>query len=88
MTPAPARLLAHSEEVLIADKWLFSITVCTDVAGRPWEVVLKCRDRGGREGSDTAMMAADLGISISRMMQGRDAVPAPAAARGDGVDGK
>jgi hypothetical protein len=70
---APARLIAHSEEVLIAAKWQFSITVCTDPEGRPWEVVLKCRDRAGREGSDTATMAADLGIAISRMMNGRPA---------------
>jgi hypothetical protein len=70
---APARLLAHSEEVLIADKWLFLVTICTDPNGRPWEVVLKARDKAGKDGSETAQMAADLGIAISRMMNGRHA---------------
>jgi hypothetical protein len=70
---APARLLAHSEEVLIAGQWQCLITVCADPQGRPWEVVLKMRDRAGKDGSELATMAADLGIAISRMMNGRRA---------------
>jgi hypothetical protein len=78
---APARLLAHSEEITLADKYVCLITVCTDDDGRPWEVVLKMRDKAGKDGSDTATMAADLGIAISRMMSGRPAV-APAVGEG------
>jgi hypothetical protein len=84
MTP-PARLIATSEEVLIADRWVFLVTICTDVDGRPWEVVLKARDKAGKDGSDTSRMASDLGIAISRMMQGRPAAAAPAASGGGGV---
>jgi hypothetical protein len=69
----PNRLQADSEEVLIADRWVFLISVCTDIHGRPYEVVLKARDKAGKDGSDTATMAADLGIAISRMLQGRHA---------------
>lgn len=72
----PNRLQADSEEVLIAGKWRCLITVCTDLAGRPHEVVLKMREAGGKDGSDTATMAADLGIAISRMLQGRHAAGA------------
>lgn len=73
---APARLLAHSEEVLIAEKWVVLITICTDPMNndRPWEVVLKMRSKAGKDGSETARMASDLGICISRMLQGRPAV--------------
>lgn len=70
----PGRLLASSEEIMLADKYVCLITICHDVDGRPWEVVLKMRDKAGKDGSDTATMAADLGIAISRMMQGRDAL--------------
>lgn len=70
---APARLIASSEEIMLADKYVCLVTVCHDADGRPWEVVLKMRDKAGKDGSDTATMAADLGIAISRMMQQRPA---------------
>lgn len=73
MPSLPARLDADSEEIMLAGRWACLLTVCRDKDGRPLEVVIKMRDKAAKSGSDTEIMAADLGIAISRMLQGRRA---------------
>jgi hypothetical protein len=73
MSKPPARLDADSEEVTIAERWQCLITVCRDQTGAPVEVIIKMRDKAAKSGSDTELMAQDLGIAISRMLQRRSA---------------
>lgn len=67
------RLDADSEEVTIAERWQCLITVCRNMDGDPVEVIIKMRDKAAKSGSDTELMAQDLGIAISRMLQRRSA---------------
>ena len=74
MGKPPGRLDADSEEVTIAERWQCLITVCRTPEGAPVEVIIKMRDKAAKSGSDTELMAQDLGIAISRMLQRRSAV--------------
>lgn len=63
------RLQSDTYSAILIGRHLITITVARDAIGHPVEVMLTT---GGKIGSDIDQLLVDLGVSISRAMQGRD----------------
>lgn len=72
MKPA-TRLSAESTEVMLAGVYPACISVARDADGAAVEVVVKARGTAGKSGGGIELILADLGIALSRLLQGRDA---------------
>lgn len=68
----PGRLQAESQEVILAGLYPACISIARDAAGNALEVVIKPRAECGKSGGGIELIMADLGIALSKMLQGRD----------------
>lgn len=65
----PRRLQSDTYHATLIGRHRITITVSRDAAGHPVEILLTT---GGKIGAEMDQLLVDLGVSISRAMQGRD----------------
>ena len=70
---APGRLAAESQEVMLAGMYPACISIARDRQGNALEIVIKPRAECGKSGGGIELIMADLGIALSKMLQGRQA---------------
>lgn len=68
----PGRLQADTFDLVLGESYPLRLSVARDKAGRAVEIVLKPSGSAGKSGGSLDLIMFDLGISISRALQGRD----------------
>jgi len=72
MTDTAGRLSADSYDVTLAESYPACLSVARDRAGNVVEIVIKPRGNTGKSGGGIEIIMADLGIALSRILQGRN----------------
>ncbi len=67
------RLQAESQEVLLAGHYAACLSIARDRDGNALEIVIKPRGECGKSGGGIELIFQDLGIALSKMLQGRQA---------------
>ncbi len=68
----PGRLEADTFDLVLGGDYPVRLSVARDKAGVPVEVVLKPSGAAGKSGGSLDLIFFDLGIALSRALQGRD----------------